>query len=102
MRYYPFLTGCVSFGTIVQILLALSVITLNFEWPISTFLVYRPWRLFILLGNGATALALLGIMFVPEGPQFLCGIGKHREALIVLQQMYAVNSGKSITVILTF
>ncbi|XP_041780215.1 synaptic vesicle glycoprotein 2B-like [Anopheles merus] len=82
-------------GSILLPLIAWSII--NQEWELAIPLlgiVYRPWRLFLVvcaLPSFAAALVLLGL---PESPKYLLSRGREQETIAVLRSMYRWNAGR--------
>lgn len=92
--YLTFYSSITSLGAIVQPMIGLVFMTMNFRYAPFSFLIIKPWRLFILLGSLVSAIATLVLIFLPEGPKQLQAMGKENEALTVLQMIYRVNSGR--------
>lgn len=92
--YLTFYSSITALGAIVQAMLGLVIMTMNFNYaPFSCFVI-KPWRLFILLGSLVSAIGAFVLMFLPEGPKQLQAMGKEIEAISVLQMIYRINSGR--------
>lgn len=72
---------------------------LNQEWsfhiPVID-LVFRPWRLFLLLcGMSSVLCAIVMILYIPESPKFTFAQGDEARTLQILETIYVRNTGKS-------
>lgn len=65
------------------------------EWSIALHVLFRPWRLLIIVYSLPCVLFAFLVFLLPESPKFLMSQGKHAEALEILQKIYAVNTRKS-------
>ncbi|KAF0300720.1 Synaptic vesicle glycoprotein 2B [Amphibalanus amphitrite] len=52
---------------------------------------FSSWRVFLLVCNLPSLLALLGLTFMPESPRFLLEVGREIEAMRVYQRIYKWN-----------
>lgn len=93
-RYFALLSTITTMANIIQPLLGMAILTLSFESHWFTGFVYRPWRLFVLVGSFMTGLTGLIMFYLPEGPAYSMFVGKQRDALNTLQIMYHVNTGR--------
>lgn len=82
---------CIAIVT--QSLLALIILPLEFEMHFFTFMIYRPWRFFIQIGNLMGIISSVILLFLPESPKFMISIAKEKDSLIILKQIYKMNSG---------
>lgn len=57
-------------------------------------IVFRPWRVLLIVYTLPCLLCALCLYYLPESPKFLLTQGKRKEALTVLRQMYVVNTRK--------
>jgi len=55
---------------------------------------YNSWRIFVLICGLPAALVAFGLLTCPESPKYLLARGRKREALVVLADIYAANTGK--------
>lgn len=92
--YLTFYSSITSLGAVVQPMIGLVIMTMNFRYAPFSFLIITPWRLFIFLGSLVSAIGTILLMFLSEGPKQLQAMGKDSEALSVLQRIYRVNSGR--------
>lgn len=77
-------------------LFAWIIINQDFEFYIPIIdIVYKPWRLFMLVGSLPNLLAFLMLIFLPESPKFVLGLGKKNEAYQILRKMNRINNGKN-------
>lgn len=69
--------------------------TINQDWflhiPFMDIL-YKPWRLFILICGLPSLISGLALIKMPESPKFLLSQGKSVQVIEILQQMYSVNT----------
>ncbi|XP_046982572.1 synaptic vesicle glycoprotein 2A-like [Schistocerca americana] len=73
--------------------LAWAVIPQPWAAPLP-WITMRSWRVFLILGAVPSAATFLGLwLLLPESPKFLLAVGRHDEALDVLREMFATNSG---------
>lgn len=93
-KYFTLLVSVITVGIIMQTLLALAIIPLDFEIKLFSFLMFRPWRLYIMGGNVISGAALVGILFLPEGPKYTFARGQVTEALEILKSVYSINTGR--------
>uniref|UniRef100_T1PCW5 Major Facilitator Superfamily protein n=1 Tax=Musca domestica TaxID=7370 RepID=T1PCW5_MUSDO len=80
----------------------LSFAVINREWSLPLpfmGLVYKPWRLFVVVCGIPGLVCGIAMYFLPESPKFLLSINKQEETKEVLQKMYKVNGGKEKLVI---
>lgn len=54
---------------------------------------FSSWRVFILLNTIPSLLAFTGLVFLPESPKFLLTLGKNKESLRILNEIYYWNTG---------
>jgi MFS transporter, VNT family, synaptic vesicle glycoprotein 2 len=75
-----------------------AFLTINQEWSFNIdFLgiVYKPWRLFLLICAIPNLICALVLMFVvPESPKFTYSQGDEAKTLRILRRMYRTNKGK--------
>lgn len=70
-----------------QALLGLIFLPMDWSRPMLG-IVFRPWRLYLLVSSFVLAIALLAAIRLPESPKFLLAIGKNQECLDVLKRLY--------------
>lgn len=70
--------------------------TIDQDWyfyvPIIDIL-YKPWRLFILICGLPSLFSGLALIKMPESPKFILSQGKSDEAIQILRRMYCINTG---------
>ncbi|XP_046743761.1 synaptic vesicle glycoprotein 2A-like [Diprion similis] len=69
-----------------------GILPLDFELDILG-LSFRSWRLFVLILGLPGLISFLGLLRFPESPKFLVLIGRHRDAVDILQDVYRSNGG---------
>ncbi|KAK9884628.1 hypothetical protein WA026_007468 [Henosepilachna vigintioctopunctata] len=68
------------------------------EWRVNIEflnLVFRPWRLLLIIYALPSLLFAVLIYLLPESPKFLMTQGKYQEALEILKSMFSINKGMS-------
>lgn len=84
-------------GSILLPLIAWSII--NQEWELAIPLlgiVYRPWRLFLVVCALPSFVAALVLLGLPESPKYLLSRGREQETIAVLRSMYRWNAGRKV------
>lgn len=77
-------------------LTALSSYILPMDWQFDLGLIeMKPWRLFLAAVSLLNLWNFVAFCFLPESPKFLLAKDRKEEALQILRQMYAVNTGNS-------
>lgn len=86
----------VSIG-IANIFIPLSaMILLSFEWQIDlSFLLFRPWRLLMIIFTSPGIIAAIWMTQLPESPRFLIARGQHSDANEILKWMNKKNGGNA-------
>ncbi|XP_052758185.1 synaptic vesicle glycoprotein 2B-like [Galleria mellonella] len=80
----------------VVAVLAYPILPLDFTYWIDFLGInYRPWRLLALVMAIPCAATACLLQLFHESPKFLATQGKYKEALSVLKNIYACNTGKS-------
>lgn len=54
---------------------------------------FSSWRIFLLSASSLNVINIFLMLFMPESPKFLLSMGRKKEALEVLHQMYQANTG---------
>ncbi|KAK9884629.1 hypothetical protein WA026_007469 [Henosepilachna vigintioctopunctata] len=75
-------------------ILAWAILPLNVHFTIGSWFIISPWRLYLIFI--AIPEGILGLWFIrlPESPKYLLAVGKAEEALDILRNIFAANSGK--------
>lgn len=98
-RYIAYSVCFMTMGVIVEAFLGWLVLTRSFEWRFfDGLIVYKPWRLFILINSLILGFDSFAMIFLPESPKFLLAMDKPKETLNILQKMYALNTGNPLEV----
>ncbi|XP_041374930.1 synaptic vesicle glycoprotein 2C-like [Gigantopelta aegis] len=58
--------------------------------------IYNSWRIFVALCTIPSLTSAAAFVLMPESPKYLLTIGKHKEAIAVLSQVFHKNGGKGI------
>lgn len=69
-------------------------LNIQFEIPFLT-IVFRSWRLLVLIYGSPSLIAAICIYLLPESPKYLLTQGSHDEALSILKKMYRINTGNT-------
>lgn len=81
-------------GCILLPLIAWSVINQEWEFTIPLLdIVYKPWRLFIVVCGLPSLVCGLALLFFPESPKFLFSRGHEPETIEIVHKMYRWNTG---------
>ncbi|XP_035903045.1 synaptic vesicle glycoprotein 2B-like [Anopheles stephensi] len=83
-------------GCILLPLIAWSVINQEWEFTIPLLnIVYRPWRLFIVVCGLPSLVCGIALLYFPESPKFLFSRGHEQATIEIVHKMYRWNtSGK--------
>lgn len=87
----------VIFGVCCILMPLVAWAIINQEWQfVVPFIgvVYKPWRLFLVICSLPGLLAYLTFAYLPESPKFVLSQGKQAEAYEILQKMNRINNGK--------
>ncbi|CAH1113625.1 unnamed protein product [Psylliodes chrysocephalus] len=82
-----------SIANILIPVLAWAVLPRKVEISVLGLFVLRSWNVFLLIAAFCPIISGCLYVFLPESPKFLMTIGKNRRALLVMQEIYAMNSG---------
>uniref|UniRef100_A0A336KT94 CSON015013 protein n=1 Tax=Culicoides sonorensis TaxID=179676 RepID=A0A336KT94_CULSO len=87
----------IVFGFGCMTLPLLALICLNQEWqfyiPVID-IVYKPWRFFLVVCTLPSILCAIALYKLPESPKYKYSKGHHDVTILILQQVYAFNTGK--------
>lgn len=90
--------SAVIFGLSCSLLPLVAWTVINHDWELAIpfiGIIYRPWRLFLVVCSLPGFLVFVILIFLPESPKFVLGQGKPMEAYKILQTVNRVNNGKS-------
>ncbi|CAB3235175.1 unnamed protein product [Arctia plantaginis] len=91
-KYMLLMTCLILLSPAVAGVVTYPTLKLDFAAEISLLgIVYRPWRLLIIVLALPSGIGAIAIYFFRESPKFLFNSGKQEEALEVLKYIYAVN-----------
>ncbi|KAJ2947237.1 hypothetical protein O0L34_g16947 [Tuta absoluta] len=92
-KYMLWMTSFLLLSAAIAGILSYPILTyLHFETDIPWLgIVFRPWRLLIIVLALPSGLGGLAILFFHESPKFLANWGRKEEALEVLKSIYAIN-----------
>ncbi|XP_058116262.1 synaptic vesicle glycoprotein 2B-like [Anopheles ziemanni] len=81
-------------GCILLPLIAWSVINQEWEFNVPLLnIVYRPWRLFLVVCGLPSLVCALALLQFPESPKFLFSRGHEQETIAIVHKMYRWNTG---------
>lgn len=96
----PIFSASILYSVIGLLLPTFALVTINQEWSFDInflHLTFKPWRLYLIIcGVPNLCWALVLIFIVPESPKFTFANGSTERTLKILQQMYRMNTGKSV------
>lgn len=70
--------------------------TINQDWQYAIPLlgiVYRPWRLYMVLCSLPALIAYIALIFLPESPRFVLEQGKQKKAIEIVHTINRWNNG---------
>lgn len=74
--------------------IAWLVINQNWEFYIPYLnVMYKPWRLFLVVCSLPSLLCALALLKIPESPKFVLSQGNQDETIEILQRIYRINTG---------
>lgn len=74
---------------------AFAVINHEWQFEIPVFnVVFKPWRLFIIVSSLPGFVAAVSLLTTPESPKFALGQGDQYEAIRIIKLMHEWNMGK--------
>lgn len=77
-------------------LIAFGIINQDWQFYIPIVdIVYKPWRLFLIVCSLPGLLATIALLFLPESPKFVLSKGDQATALKIVQQVNRWNNGKN-------
>lgn len=87
----------VIFGITCVILPVIAWLVINQNWELYIpfiDVVYRPWRLFLVVCGLPSLMCALALIKIPESPKFVLSQGKQSETIEILQEIYRMNGGR--------
>ncbi|XP_058839965.1 synaptic vesicle glycoprotein 2B-like [Topomyia yanbarensis] len=88
------------FGIGCLLLPAIAYVVINREWALVVpvlNIVYRPWRLFLVVCSLPCLVSGLALLWLPESPKFMLHQGDMKAAIDTIQWMHRVNCGKTVS-----
>lgn len=86
----------VIFGITCVTLPLLAWLVINQTWQLyipALDLMFKPWRLFLLVCGLPSLLCGLALSYAPESPKFVLSQGRQQETIHILQTVYRANVG---------
>lgn len=81
-------------GCLLLPLIAWLIINQDWQFDIPFIdVVYKPWRLFLVISSLLELLAFIILLFLSESPKFVLGQGNNQQAYEILQNINHVNNG---------
>lgn len=87
----------VIFGLMCLVLPLTAWAVINHDWQLFIpyiDIMYKPWRLFLVVCSLPGLLSSIAMLFLPESPKFVLGQGNQRGAVKILEQMNRWNNGR--------
>ncbi|XP_052900101.1 synaptic vesicle glycoprotein 2B-like [Anopheles moucheti] len=82
-------------GLLLLPLIAWSIINQEWEFTIPVLnVIYRPWRLFLVVCALPSFVSALALLRMPESPKYLLSRGREAETVAVLHSIYRWNSSR--------
>uniref|UniRef100_A0A182TCF4 Major facilitator superfamily (MFS) profile domain-containing protein n=1 Tax=Anopheles maculatus TaxID=74869 RepID=A0A182TCF4_9DIPT len=82
-------------GSILLPLIAWSIINQEWEFTIPVLnIIYRPWRLFLVVCALPSFVSALALLRLPESPKYLLSHGREAETITILHSMYRWNTSR--------
>lgn len=76
-------------------MIAWSVINQDWQFDVPFIgITYKPWRLFMIICGLPGFLASIALLFFPESPKFVLGLGDQSQTITILKQINRWNNGK--------
>lgn len=91
------MASALIFGIMLPLLpiAAFAVINQDWQFVVPIFdIVYKPWRLYIMVCSLPGLLSSIVIFFMPESPKFVLGQGDQAKAIEILERVNRWNNGK--------
>ncbi|XP_058456875.1 synaptic vesicle glycoprotein 2B-like [Malaya genurostris] len=88
----------VVFGVGCLLLPGFAYIVINREWAFTVpvlDVVYRPWRLFLVICSLPSLISGVVMLGLPESPKFMLYQGNMKASIDTVQWMHRINSGKA-------
>ena len=85
------------FGVTCIALPCLAWLVINSEFSVYIpylDLIYKPWRLFLIVCGLPSIICFMVIYFLPESPKFVLSQGDEEKTLKILREVYSINTGK--------
>lgn len=84
------------FGLCCIMLPVIAWLVINQEWAFYIPLidvVYKPWKLFLIVCSLPSFISFLALMILPESPKFILSQGKQEETIEILEKINRWNNG---------
>ena len=95
-RSSALLYAMVVFGTSLIALPGIAWVVMSIEWEFNIpiiDIVYKPWRLFMIICSVPGLLCSLGLVFLPESPKYTLGQGDQAGTIQILETINRCNNG---------
>lgn len=89
--------SAIIYGISCLLLPLIAVVVINQDWQFDVpyiGITYKPWRMFIIVCALPGLFASIILMFLPESPKFVLGLGDKAGAYEILQKMHRINNGR--------
>lgn len=81
-------------GIILLPIIAWLIIPLDIDFKVCEYFKFHSWNLFVAICAIPSLLIATWLFFFPESPKYLIEVGAMDEALIVLKEIYHINTGR--------
>lgn len=86
---------CIALSSVWVLMSPLALVVIPMDWHFNILtLEYKPWRFFLTCTSLINLFNAVVFTFMPESPKFLLAMGRREEAMKVLSQIYAINTGE--------
>lgn len=96
-RSRAIMISAIIYGIVCTLLPFVALLVINQEWqfeiPVLAVL-YKPWRLFLVICSLPGLIAWLCLFCLPESPKFVLGQGDQTAAMAIVAEIHRRNNGK--------
>lgn len=92
------MVATILYGLVSISLPFVALLVINQDWQLEIAVLdvlYKPWRLFMLICSMPSLIAWLCLFFLPESPKFVLGQGDQAGAIAIVKEIHRRNNGKN-------